>query len=103
MIDAAEDFAVDVVGTFNRSRRRKTFAAQSCDSAGSVSANLIEGYDRGAGPDRMRLYRYARSSCEEALGWLRKAYRLAEIGKRDYYRLRNRGIAIVKMIRRLKY
>ena len=103
VIDAAEDFAVDVVTCFNRSRRPKTFAGQTCDSAGSVSANLIEGYDRGPGPDRMRLYRYARSSCEEALGWLHKAYRLAEIGKRDYYRLRNRGITIVRMIRRLKY
>ena len=102
VIDAAEDFAVEVNLVFSRGRR-KTFASQICNSAGSISGNLIEGYDRGRGADRMRLYRYAKSSCEESLGWLRKSFRLAEIDRRDYYRLRNRGIAIARMIQRLKY
>jgi four helix bundle protein len=103
VIDAAEDFAVEVTKAFRRSKGQKTFAEQTCDAAASVAANLNEGYDRGRGPDRLRYYGYARSSCEEALVWLRDAYALAEIGKRDYYRLSNRGITIVRMIRRLKY
>jgi four helix bundle protein len=103
VIDAAEDFAIDVHRCFSGRRRRKSYAEQASRAAASVYANLVEGFGRGPGPDRMRLYRYARSSCEEALGWIRLSHRIDELASRNFYRLTNRGVAIIWMIRGLRY
>jgi len=103
VIDAAEDFAVDLKQCFTGRGRSKRHADQVCRAAASVCANLIEGYGRGPGPDRIRLYRIARASCEEALGWIRLSYRASELPPRDFFRLSNRGIAISKMIVHLKH
>jgi four helix bundle protein len=103
VIDAAEDFAVDVARSYGPRARFRTYSGQACRAAGSVHGNLIEGYGRGPGPDRMRLYRYARASCEETLGWLRDARSLGELGNRGFYRLTNRGVAIIRMINSLRY
>jgi len=103
VIDAAEDFAVDVNECFNASGCSKRHAEQVRRAAASVCANLIEGYGRGPGPDRIRLYRIARAECEEALGWLRLSRRASELPSRDFLRLSNRGVAISKMIVRLKH
>ena len=103
VIDAAEDYAVDVNRLFGWRAGRKTYSEQARRAAGSISSNLIEGYGRGPGADRMRVYRIARSECEETLGWIRKTYRLGELTRADYHRLSNRGITIVRMINGLKY
>ena len=103
VIDAAEDFTVDVNRSFGPVKGQKTYSDQIRRAVGSVSANLIEGYSRGPGPDRLRLYRISRAECEETLGWIRKAYRMGELGSRDFFRLSNRGVAIVRMINALKY
>ncbi len=101
VIDAAEDFAADL-SQWLALRSRSVFDAdQMRRAAGSVSANLIEGYGRGQGADRMRLYRFAKSSCEETLGWLRKSRRRGEIEPKDFHSLSNRGIVIVRMINAL--
>ena len=76
VIDAAEDFAVDVHRCFSGPGRSKFYADQARRAAGSVYSNLIEGFGRGPGADRMRVYRTARSECEEALGWIRLSYRI---------------------------
>ena len=100
-IDAAEDFGVEVTQWLAVRGRRCAHADQLRRSAGSVSSNLIEGYGRGPGADRNRVYRIAKSECEEALGWLRKSEKLKEIAPKDFHRLSNRGIVIVRMINAL--
>ena len=103
VIDAAEEFAVDVHRCFGGPSRAKTHADQARRSSASVSENLIEGYGRGPGADRMRFYRFAVSSCEEALGWIRLSHLIHELQKRDFYYLTNRGVTITRMIRALRY
>ena len=70
---------------------------------GPFYSNLIEGFGRGPGRDRMRIYRTARSECEEALGWIRLSYRIEQLPPRNFRRLTNHGVAIVRMIRGLRY
>src|ERR1051326_8690173 len=48
-------------------------ADQLYRSAGSISANLTEGYSRGTGPDRARFYEYALGSARETRDWYYKA------------------------------
>jgi four helix bundle protein len=100
-IDAAEDFAVAVSQWLRSSAWPCAHADQLRRAADSVSANLIDGYGRGPGADRLRLYRISKAECEEALGWLRKSRSLDEIGPKDFHRLSNRGIVIVRMINAL--
>ena len=98
VIDAAEDFAVTVNRLLKSRFRPVTYADQLRRSAGSVGANLVEGYGRGPGADRLNRYRTAKAECEETLSWLRGAYRLGEIPAKDFYALSNRGIVIARMI-----
>ncbi len=49
--------------------RGKTTAWQLVDSAGSVPANIEEGFGRGFGKDYARFLRIANGSCREARGW----------------------------------
>jgi four helix bundle protein len=42
-------------------------------AAGSISANLAEGYSRGTGKDRARFYEYALGSARESRDWYFKA------------------------------
>ena len=103
VIDAAEDYAVEINQCFGLSARRMTYSDQVRRAAGSISSNLIEGYSRGPGPDRLNRYRVARSETEEVLGWLRKSRRIGQLTSRDFNRLSNRGITISRMINGLKY
>jgi four helix bundle protein len=103
VIDAAEDFAVDVTKWLRVSGRRCLHAEQLRRSADAVSSNLIEGYGFGPGPNRNRVFRIGKSECEEALGWLRKSQQLDEIAPKDFHRLTNRGVIIVRMINALIY
>jgi four helix bundle protein len=38
-------------------------------SAGSIAANIAEGYSRGTGADRARFYEYALGSARECVVW----------------------------------
>lgn len=49
--------------------RGKRLAWQLVDSAGSVPANIEEGYSRGFGKDYARFLRISLGSCREARGW----------------------------------
>jgi len=101
VIDAAEDFAADVSKWLRVSARYCAHADQLRRAADSVSANLIEGYGLGPGANRIRSYRIGKGECEEALGWLRKSQQMGEITPKDFHRLTNRGVVIVRMINAL--
>ena len=91
VIDAAEEFAAEVSRWLVSDGRACSHADQLRRSANSVSSNLIEGYGRGPGADRIRLYRIGKAECEEAMGWLRKSNDLSAIAPREFHRLSNRG------------
>ena len=50
-------------------RRYLPLAAQLCRAAGSVPANIAEGYPRQSPKDRVRYYEYALGSTEEVKTW----------------------------------
>ncbi len=54
-------------------RRAVGLADQPVRSLGSVGANLAEGYSRGTGKDRARLYEYAQGSARESRDWCYRA------------------------------
>ncbi len=53
--------------------RRYSLADQLYRAAGSVSANLAEGYSRGTGKDRSKFYEYSLGSARETRDWYYKA------------------------------
>jgi four helix bundle protein len=59
---------IDCEGMVNDSRGR-AIAWQLLDSAGSVAANIEEGYGRGFGKDYARFLRIALGSARETRGW----------------------------------
>jgi four helix bundle protein len=59
--------------TLIRDPRTRALADQLYRSAGSVSANIAEGYSRGTGPDRCRFLGYALGSARECRDWYYKA------------------------------
>ena len=103
VIDAAEQLAVDINIMLKSRPRTLTYAEQLKRAVGSIGANLVEGYGRGPGADRMYKYRTAKSECEEALSWLRDSYRLGEIPSKDFFSFSNRGIVIARMISSLMH
>ena len=52
-----------------RDRRTTALADQLYRSAGSIGANIAEGYSKGSGQDRARFYEYALGSAREARHW----------------------------------
>jgi four helix bundle protein len=98
VLDAAEQFAVEVNRLIKSSAKPLTYSEQLKRAAGSIGANLAEGFGRGPGADRLNRYRIARGECEEALGWLRNSYKLREVCAKDFFPLSNRGIVISRMI-----
>lgn len=56
-----------------RTRRREAIADQLVRAAGSVSANIAEGYSRSSPADRVRLLDYALGSARECITWYQAA------------------------------
>ena len=48
-----------------------SIASQLYQSASSIAANIAEGYSRGSGRDRVRLFEYALGSARECRVWYR--------------------------------
>ena len=59
----------DATKLFNDIRTRG-ISGQLYRSLGSISANIAEGYSRGTGKDRARLYEYALGSARESRNWV---------------------------------
>jgi four helix bundle protein len=55
--------------TIFRESKARNIARQMLDSAGSVAANIEEGYGRGFGDDYARFLRIALGSARETRGW----------------------------------
>jgi four helix bundle protein len=51
----------------------RRIAGQLLDAAGSIAANIADGYGRGSGRDRVRLYEYALCSARETISWYHAA------------------------------
>jgi four helix bundle protein len=51
----------------------KAVAQQLIRSAGSISANIEEGYGRGYGKDRLRFLKFSLGSARESKGWYYRA------------------------------
>ena len=51
----------------------RALAAQICRAAGSIGANIADGYGRGSGRDRVRFYEYALCSSRESASWYHSA------------------------------
>jgi four helix bundle protein len=60
-------------GKLLRERRTLGVADQLYRAVGNISSNIAEGYSRGTGRDRARLYEYALGSVREARDWYYKS------------------------------
>lgn len=63
------DLAWDDVTLLMGDRRTLRVADQLYRAAGSIHANISEGYSRGTGRDRARFYEYALGSARETRDW----------------------------------
>lgn len=61
--------AEDDTRAMNEDERFRQSGAQLCRAAGSVAANIAEGYPRQSGRDRIRYYEYALGSAAEVKVW----------------------------------
>ncbi len=69
-------YAADVgwpdVTRLGEDHRTRALADQLYRALGSIGANIAEGYSRGSGRDRARLYEYALGSARESRDWYYK-------------------------------
>jgi four helix bundle protein len=69
------DLAWDDATHLERRVITRALAAQLVRAAGSIGANIADGYGRGSGRDRVRFYEYALSSARETASWYHSARR----------------------------
>ena len=67
------DLAMRDAGQLLEDRRTVAIADQLVRAAGNISSNVGEGYSRGTGKDRARLYEYALGSARETRDWYYKS------------------------------
>ena len=97
VLDAAEQFAADVVRLSDRTRRL-LHRGQLLKAAEAVSANIGEGFGRATLADRNSRLVIARGEAEEVIKHLRSNLNCRRIIPSDYWPTHNRGVAIVKML-----
>ena len=100
VLDAAEQAAKQINELIDRAKRpRLLHVKQLCDSAQSVVANIAEAFGRGgSGRDRNRSLGIARGESEETIRHLTANFHANRVGAKDYWRLQNRYVVIVKML-----
>ncbi len=90
------DFAWEDCGKLMRDVRGRKVAEQLIDSAGSVSANIEEGFGRGYGRDYARFLSIALGSARECRGWYYRSRKLFTAKVLDYrYQLLKEIIALL--------
>jgi four helix bundle protein len=67
------DLAWDDATQLERRVITRSLAAQLVRAAGSIGANIADGYGRGSGRDRVRFYEYALCSARECASWYHSA------------------------------
>jgi four helix bundle protein len=72
------DLAWHDITKINQNRYMWELCNQLYRSAGSISANIAEGYSRGSRKDRARFYEYALGSARESRDWYFKSRHLLE-------------------------
>ena len=90
------DFAWEDCSKLMQDVRGRTVAGQLIDSAGSVSANIEEGFGRGYGRDYARFLSIALGSARETRGWYYRGRKLLNLKTLDHrYRLLDEIIALL--------
>ncbi|MEX2179799.1 MAG: four helix bundle protein, partial [Gemmatimonadaceae bacterium] len=98
VLDAARSVADNVNELADLARPRLLHDKQLREAAGSIAANIREGYGRRPGAERNQFLRYARGSAEEADEHLRVNVQRERIAAAQYWRLHNRLVVIAKML-----
>ena len=98
VLDAARAIADEINTLIARARPRLLYAGQLSDSAGSIAANIREGYGRNPGPDRNVFLRHARASAEETDEHLRRNLGAGRVDEATFWRLHHQLAAISKML-----
>jgi four helix bundle protein len=98
VLDAADQVANEINQLIDNDAPRLLHVGQLRKSAQSISANISEGFGRGAGGERSHALRTARGEAEETITHLRANYESDRITQAAFWRLRNRLITIVRML-----
>jgi four helix bundle protein len=98
VLDAADVVADEINRLIDSSPRRLIHVHQLRKAAQSIGANISEGFGRGPGPERDHKLRVSRGEAEETIRHLRANYASNRITRTDYWRLRNRLVAIIRML-----
>jgi four helix bundle protein len=99
LLDAAKRAADRVNGLIDRPRgHRLLHIGQMRASVQAISANIGEGFGRGAGRDRARLLHIARGEAEETIQHLGANFRTRRIAPKEYWPVHNLLVVIVKML-----
>ncbi len=67
------DLAWDDAVLLERRVITRALGGQICRAAGSIGANIADGYGRGSGRDRVRFYEYSLCAARESASWYHSA------------------------------
>ena len=101
VLDAAERVVDGINRLIDQRPRRLLYVRQMRASAQSIVANIGEAFGRRSSGDRARSLEIARGEAEETIRHLSTNFRCERIPPEDYWRLRNRLVVIVKMLKSL--
>src|SRR5262245_4040067 len=98
VLDAADIVADEINLLIDGSPRRLIYVHQLRKAAQSIGANISEGFGRGPGAERDSKLRVSRGEAEETIRHLRANYATNRLQRADYWRFRNRLVAIIRML-----
>jgi four helix bundle protein len=98
VLDAADVVADEINRLIDSGARRLLHVQQLRKASQSIGANISEGFGRGPGPERDHKLRVSRGEAEETIRHLRANYATNRITRSDYWRLRNRLVASIRML-----
>lgn len=98
VLDASDLIADEINRLIDSHPRRLIHVYQLRKAAQLIGANISEGFGRGPGPERDQKLRVSRGEAEETIRHLRVNYASSRIARTEYWRLRNRLVAIIRML-----